>query len=149
MSDFMRDLYQEMILDHNRSPRNFGALEEANRQAEGFNPLCGDQVTVFLLVKAGRIEDIRFDGVGCAISTAAASIMTQELKGLTENEAEALFGTYNQLIRGEGDFDMDELGRLAVFGGVSEYPARVKCASLCWHTAKAALQDSDKAVTTE
>lgn len=149
MSDLLRDLYQEFILDHNRSPRNFGELSHSNRCAEGFNPLCGDQVKVYLQVEDGVIEDIRFTGTGCAISTAAASVMTEVLKGRSEEEAQVLFSDYHALVTGEAEADLDELDKLAAFAGVAEFPARVKCASLCWHTLKAALRNEGDFVTTE
>lgn len=145
----LRDLYQEVILDHNRHPRNFGGLEEANREADGFNPLCGDKIQVHLLVADGRIQDIRFEGSGCAISTASASVMTETLKGKTVEEAEALFQTFHDLVTGKTEGDLDSLGKLAVFAGVSEFPVRVKCATLCWHTTHAALEQSADAVSTE
>ena len=146
MSD-LRDLYQEVILDHNRRPRNFGELPAANRRAEGHNPLCGDQITLFLDVADGTIRDLAFQGSGCAISTASASIMTEALKGRTVEEARALFHGFHELVtRGAGDAD---LGKLAVFGGVREYPMRVKCATLAWHTLKAALDQQDRPVNTE
>jgi nitrogen fixation protein NifU and related proteins len=151
MSD-LRDLYQEVILDHTRRPRNFGTLPAANHQAEGNNPLCGDQVTVFLDLSDGRIRDVAFQGAGCAISTASASLMTEALKGKTVEEARRLFHVFQDLVTtgaGEGD---PELGKLAVFTGVREYPMRVKCATLAWHTLLAALaEDSqkDQPVSTE
>ena len=141
----LRDLYQEVILDHNRRPRNFGALPSANHQAEGYNPLCGDKVTVFLDLEGGRdgprIRDIAFQGAGCAISTASASLMTEALKGRTAEEARAIFHGFHGLVTtGEGE-DSDELGKLAVFSGVREFPMRVKCATLAWHTLLAALDE--------
>ena len=143
------DLYQEVILDHNKKPRNFRRLEDANRTAEGFNPLCGDQITVYLVVQDGLIRDIAFQGSGCAISKASASLMTSSLKGKSEREAEALFGRFHDLVTSDAPADSDALGKLAVFSGVREFPARVKCASLCWHTLRAALQHADKPATTE
>lgn len=138
----LRDLYQEVILDHNRRPRNFGALPSANHQAEGYNPLCGDKVTVFLdLEEDGRIRDVAFQGSGCAISTASASLMTEALKGRTAEEARALFHDFHGLVTtGEGE-GSEELGKLAVFSGVREFPMRVKCATLAWHTLLAALDE--------
>jgi nitrogen fixation NifU-like protein len=150
MSD-LRDLYQEVILDHNRRPRNFGRLENANRKADGFNPLCGDKLTVYLRLADGRISDIRFDGSGCAISKASASMMTAELKSKTSEEAEALFRRFHRMVTGEapeGDHPED-LGKLAVFSGVREFPVRVKCASLPWHTLHAALSSEPTPVSTE
>lgn len=146
MSD-LRDLYQEIILDHNRHPRNFGPLATANRQAEGHNPLCGDRVTVYLDVEDGRIANIAFEGAGCAISTASASLMTEALKGRRVEEARDLFHGFHELVTtGE---DGEDLGKLAVFTGVREYPMRVKCATLAWHALMAALEAKDLPVTTE
>jgi len=145
----LRDLYQEVILDHNRRPRNFGPLPAANRQAEGYNPLCGDKVTVFLDVEDGRIRDVSFQGSGCAISTASASLMTEALKGRTVEAARELFDGFRELVTtGEGE-GSPELGKLAVFSGVREFPMRVKCATLVWHTLLAALDEKDQPVSTE
>ncbi len=132
----LRDLYQELIVDHNKSPRNFGVLTDANHQAHGYNPLCGDKVTVYLRIDDDRIADLRFDGAGCAISTASASLMTQAVKGKTVAEAEALFRDFHAMVTGE---DLrpelaEQLGKLAVLAGVREFPSRVKCATLAWHT---------------
>jgi len=146
MSD-LRDLYQEVILDHNRRPRNFGPLPAANRQAEGHNPLCGDRVTVYLDVEGDRIQGVSFEGAGCAISTASASLMTEALKGLSVEEARTLFHAFHVLVT-QGD-EGEDLGKLAVFTGVREYPMRVKCATLAWHTLMAALDAKDQPVTTE
>jgi nitrogen fixation NifU-like protein len=146
MSD-LRDLYQEVILDHNRRPRNFGPLPAANRRAEGHNPLCGDRVTVYLDVEGDRIRDVSFEGAGCAISTASASLMTEALKGLSLEEARTLFHGFHELVT-KGD-EGEDLGKLAVFTGVREYPMRVKCATLAWHTLMAALDAKDQPVTTE
>ncbi len=148
MSD-LRELYQEVILDHNKRPRNFGKLDEATRKAEGYNPLCGDQVTVYMKLADGVIQDISLEGSGCAISKASASLMTSVLKGKTEAEAEAVFEQFHDLVTGESEPDPEELGKLAVFSGVREFPARVKCASLAWHTLHAALHAQDEPVTTE
>ena len=148
----LRDLYQEVILDHNKKPRNFGALPDANRHADGHNPLCGDQISVSLKLNGDTIEDIRFEGQGCAISKASASMMTAELKGKTLAEAETIFGTFHEMVAGPEELEEDEieaLGKLAVFSGVREYPARVKCASLAWHTLHAALENEATPVTTE
>jgi nitrogen fixation NifU-like protein len=145
----LRDLYQEVILDHNRNPRNFGPLEEADRNADGHNPLCGDRITVRVKLDGDKIADIRFEGSGCAISTASASVMTETLKGKTLEEAKELFTRFHDLLTGKADADPAALGKLAVFSGVSEYPVRVKCATLCWHTAQAALAGDGAAVTTE
>jgi nitrogen fixation protein NifU and related proteins len=149
MSDSLRDLYQEVILDHNRRPRNFGPLPEANRQAEGYNPLCGDRVTVFLDVEDGRIRDVRFEGAGCAISTASASLMTEALKGLSVEDARQLFHDFHELVTTGAGEGSPELGKLAVFGGVREFPMRVKCATLAWHTVLAAVEGKGQPVSTE
>ena len=149
MSD-LRDLYQEVILDHYRQPRNFGKLAGANRSAEGFNPLCGDQLTLHLKVIDGVIDDVRFEGTGCAISTASASLMTQVLKGKTEEEAQALFeGVHALLTTGHGADSAVPLGKLEVLSGVREFPMRVKCATLAWHTLQAALHNEARPVSTE
>ena len=150
MSD-LRELYQEVILDHNRNPRNFGVLENANRDAEGHNPLCGDRVNVYLRVEGDRIEDISFQGSGCAISTASASLMTESLKGKTLQEARELFQGFHELVTtgGAGNENTERLGKLAVFSGVREYPIRVKCATLAWHAVQAALIQKDHPVSTE
>jgi nitrogen fixation NifU-like protein len=146
----LRELYQELILDHGRRPRNFKPLDEANRTAEGFNPLCGDKVKIYVKVDGDAIEDISFQGSGCAISTASASIMTETLKGKTRGEAEELFETFHDLVTGEAaKLDSPELGKLAVFSGVSEFPIRVKCATLSWHTLRAALKENGEVVSTE
>jgi nitrogen fixation NifU-like protein len=140
----LRDLYQEVILDHNRRPRNFGPLPAANHQAEGYNPLCGDKVTVFLDVEDGRIRDLAFQGSGCAISTASASLMTEALKGRSVEEARELFHDFHEMVTTGAGEGSPELGKLAVFGGVREFPMRVKCATLAWHTLLAALEEEDK-----
>ncbi len=145
----LRDLYQEVILDHNRRPRNFGPLPEANRQAEGYNPLCGDKVTVFLDVEDGRIAGVSFQGSGCAISTASASLMTEALAGRTVAEARELFQDFHDLVTTGAGEGSPELGKLTVFGGVREFPMRVKCATLAWHTLLAALEAKDQPVSTE
>jgi len=144
-------LYQEVVLDHSRKPRNFRALEGANRKAEGYNPLCGDKVTIYLRLEDGRVADISFQGSGCAISTASASILTETLKGKTEQEVEDLFERFHDLVTGESRDESDEpdLGKLEVFSGVSEFPARVKCATLSWHTLRAALKGQGGQVSTE
>ena len=150
MSD-LSELYQEIILDHNKKPRNFLKLEDANRKAEGYNPLCGDQITVYLLLEEGVIRNISFQGIGCAISKASASLMTSAVKGKTEAEAEDLFHKFHGLVTSDGTTEADaaELGKLAVFAGVREFPARVKCASLAWHTMRGALVGKRDPVTTE
>lgn len=146
MSD-LRDLYQEVIIDHGRQPRNFGPMPEANRNADGFNPLCGDKLTLHLQVSDGVIRDARFEGAGCAISTASASLMTEALRGKTEAEAEALFGSFQALITGADP--AADVGKLTVLAGVREFPSRIKCATLAWHTLRAALADQPRPVTTE
>jgi nitrogen fixation protein NifU and related proteins len=148
----LTDLYRDVILDHNRRPRNFGPLEQANALAEGFNPLCGDRLTVRLNLADDRIENIRFEGQGCAISTASASLMTEAVKGKTRGEALALFDRVHRLLTDDAA-GAEDLGKLAALSGVREYPARVKCASLCWHTLASALKSPDPqavpAVSTE
>ena len=148
MSD-LGDLYQEVILDHNKRPRNFQRLEGANRKAEGFNPLCGDQITVYLLLEGDLIKDIAFQGSGCAISKASASMMTSAVKGKTRSEGEALFAKVHKMLTGAASGDPEELGRLAALSGVCNFPARVKCASLAWHTLRAALEAKENPVSTE
>jgi len=149
MSD-LRDLYQEVILDHNRRPRNFGVLEDANRRAVGHNPLCGDRLTLHVKVEADRVVDVAFEGSGCAISKASASMMTDSVKGRTVAEIDALFrGFHDMVTSAPGTAAGPQLGKLAVFAGVAEYPTRVKCASLAWHTLEAALHHPDSVVTTE
>jgi len=147
----LRDLYQDVILDHNKRPRNYGPLEDADRDAEGYNPLCGDRFTVHVKLDGDKISDIRFEGSGCAISTASASVMTEMLKGKTIQEARVLFESFHDLVTGkaEGKTDLATLGKLAVFSGVSEFPVRVKCATLSWHTTQAALEQSGDTVSTE
>ena len=142
------ELYQEIILDHSKRPRNLGRLEDATATAEGFNPLCGDKLTLALRLKDDVIQDVRFVGCGCAISTASASLMTEVLKGRTKQDAEKLFERFHQLLTNEAA-QADDLGKLAVFSGVREFPARVKCATLAWHTMKAALEHSREKVSTE
>lgn len=149
MSD-LRDLYQEVILDHGRNPRNLGKIEGA-RSAQGHNPLCGDLVTVYVVVEDDVIRNVTFEGSGCAISMAAASMMTQALEGKTLAEAQGLFERYREVVTGRADPDRgtEDLGKLAVFEGVSEFPVRVKCATLAWHTLKAALEETSEPVSTE
>jgi nitrogen fixation protein NifU and related proteins len=137
------DLYRDVILDHNRRPRNFGTLESADASVEGFNPMCGDRLTVRLKMDQDKISDIRFEGQGCAISTASASMMTEAVKGRTRAEALRLFDRVHELLTDDAAPPADELGKLAALSGVREYPARVKCASLCWHTLASALRASD------
>lgn len=150
MSD-LRDLYQQVILDHYRAPRNFGALEPVSSCAEGYNPLCGDQVKVYLRTECGRIDGLSFEGVGCAISTASASLMTEAVRGLERNEAEALLASFLALMTGDGEANAEvDLGKLEVLSGVKDYPVRIKCATLAWHALRAALEGSDsEAVSTE
>jgi nitrogen fixation NifU-like protein len=145
----LRELYQEVILEHSKKPRNYRVMESANHKAEGFNPLCGDHYTVYVDVKDGSIQDISFQGTGCAISRASASMMTQSLKGKTTDEAEDIFSKFHDLVTGHGTSRGEELGKLTVFAGVSEFPVRVKCASLAWHALHAALQGKEQAVSTE
>ncbi len=147
----MRELYQELILDHNKKPRNRRAMADATADADGFNPLCGDKIHVFVKVEGDRIADVSFDGIGCAISTASASLMTTSLKGKTLAEAREIFERFHAMVTGEpgAPVDEDALGKLAVFQGVCEFPVRVKCATLAWHTLKAAIERSGDAVTTE
>jgi nitrogen fixation NifU-like protein len=146
MSD-LTDLYQEVILDHNRRPRNFRVLENATHQAEGHNPLCGDKVEVFLTVDGDVITDVGFQGSGCAISRASASLMTDCLKGCPVADACALFDRFHKMVTTPPDVDVEDLGKLSVLAGVREFPVRVKCASLAWHTLKAALDRAQKAST--
>jgi nitrogen fixation NifU-like protein len=148
MMEELRELYQEFILDHGKNPRNFRVPEGANRSAEGYNPLCGDRITVNLRLVGDVIEDIGFQGQGCAISTAAASTMTEALMGHTVSEARDLMERYLEVVKG-GEGDLEALDKLAVFAGVSEFPMRVKCATLAWHTLTAAMDGKDTTVTTE
>jgi nitrogen fixation protein NifU and related proteins len=148
MSSALDELYQEVILDHNRRPRNFRTIEEG-RHAEGYNPLCGDRLTVYLRIQGDRIQDASFQGSGCAISKASASLMTDIVKGKTIAEAEALFERFHRLITRSVDDPVDDLGKLSVFAGVRQYPARVKCASLAWHTLRAATDARNEVVSTE
>jgi len=150
MSD-LRELYQDLIIDHSKRPRNFRVLESANHTSEGYNPLCGDKVTVFLELEHGRVKNVSFQGSGCAISTASASVMTESVKGKTLAEVETLFEVFHNLVTGKPPAagNTPELGKLAAFSGVSEFPVRVKCATLAWHTLHAALQDKGEPVSTE
>jgi nitrogen fixation NifU-like protein len=149
----LNDLYRDVILDHNRRPRNFGGLDSADASVEGFNPMCGDRLTLRLKLNDDTISDIRFEGQGCAISTASASLMTEAVKGKRREEALALFERVHQLLTDDAAPVPSELGKLAALSGVREYPARVKCASLCWHTLASALKAADlkslPAVSTE
>lgn len=143
-------LYQDLILDHNRAPQNFRAMEDANRRVEGVNPLCGDRLTIWLKVEDGVIKDATFQGSGCAISKASASLMTSAVKGKTREAAEALFDRFRRLVSGSMEpAEAESLGKLVVFSGLSEFPIRVKCASLSWHALKAALNEPDTVVSTE
>ncbi len=143
-------LYQDLILDHNRAPQNFRPMEDANRRVEGVNPLCGDRLTIWLKVEGGVIKDATFQGSGCAISKASASLMTSAVKGKTREEAEALFERFRRLVTGSMETaEAETLGKLVVFSGLSEFPIRVKCASLSWHALKAALNEPDTVVSTE
>lgn len=149
MSD-LRDLYQEVILDHNRSPRNFGRLDGADLSADGHNPLCGDRLSVTVKLNGDRVSDVRFEGAGCAISKASASLMTEGVKGRTLDELPRLFDRFHRLVTDRtAPVDDAELGKLAVFAGVRDYPARVKCAVLAWHTLRAALDEGGEVVSTE
>jgi len=147
----LRELYQSVILDHNKKPRNFGEPGTANRRAEGHNPLCGDDVTVHLTVENGVIVDVGFEGQGCAISTASASLMTEAIKGRSTSEVNAIFDGFHALVTTSPseEVDAENLGKLTVFSGVREFPMRVKCATLCWHTMRSALGESGENVTTE
>jgi nitrogen fixation protein NifU and related proteins len=147
----LTDLYQEVILDHNRSPRNFGALPDATRTADGHNPLCGDRLRLYIKLDGNRIDDVKFEGAGCAISKASASLMTEAVRGKTVDEARVIFDQFHELVTGgrEADLDDEVLGKLAVLGGVREFPVRVKCASLAWHTLKSALAGEDIVAKTE
>jgi nitrogen fixation protein NifU and related proteins len=148
VTDDLRDLYQEVILDHYKNPRNYGALPAADRTAEGNNPLCGDHLTLFLKIDGDRVSDVRFEGSGCAISKASASLMTLAVKGKTETEVEDVFQRFHKMVTGDASH-ASGLGKLAALAGVSEFPVRVKCASLAWHTLKAALKGAKVPVSTE
>jgi nitrogen fixation NifU-like protein len=146
----LSELYQEVILDHNKKPRNFYKLEGANRHAEGYNPLCGDQITVFAKLNGDLIEEVSFQGSGCAISKASSSMMTSSIKGKTKREIEALYEKFHQMVTGKPHSPVPpELGKLAVFSGVCEFPSRVKCATLAWHTLRAALEGKGETISTE
>ena len=145
----LRDLYQEVILEHSKAPRNFRELPAANHKAEGYNPLCGDHFKLYLDLDGDVIRDIAFQGSGCAISKASASMMTQSVKGKSKQDAERLFSEFHKLVTGQANSDHTEMGKLGVFAGVSEFPVRVKCATLAWHTLHAALEGKQDAVSTE
>lgn len=146
MSD-LTELYQEVILDHNKRPRNFRVIDRPSHQAEGFNPLCGDRLNLFLQVDGERITDVAFQGAGCAISKASASLMTDEVKGRSVAEARELFDRFHRMVTTSPDRDVEDLGKLSVLAGVREFPVRIKCASLAWHTLKAALENAGRAST--
>jgi nitrogen fixation protein NifU and related proteins len=150
MSD-LRDLYQEVILDHNKRPRNFRQMDDAGRRAEGYNPLCGDKLTIYLKIDGDVVREVAFQGSGCAISKASASLMTDVVKGKTLPQVQELFARFHDMVTTPPDVEVDveALGKLAVFAGVREYPVRVKCASLAWHTLQAAVQAKDEVVSTE
>ena len=149
MSSF-NELYQEILLEHNSKPRNFRKLDDPNRTAEGYNPLCGDQITLYLKVDGNQIDDVGFQGVGCAISRANASMMTQSIKGKSLAEADQVFEAFHTMITSPGaELDYDTLGDLETLSGVNEYPTRIKCAVLAWHTMRSALRDGGQTVTTE
>jgi nitrogen fixation NifU-like protein len=151
MSD-LQGLYQEVILDHSKKPRNYRVLEGADYHAEGYNPLCGDRVTVYVKLDGNRIADVSFQGSGCAISTSSASLLTETLKGKTLDETDKLFEKFHALVTGETNGNQAgdvPLGKLAVFSGVAEFPVRVKCATLAWHTLRSALKGEERTVTTE
>lgn len=149
MSD-LRELYQQVILDHNKNPRNFHDMPDATNRVDGYNPLCGDHYTIFLKRDGDTIKDVSFTGSGCAISKASASVMSSTLKGKSKGEADRLFETFHRLVTGDqSGLSAADLGRLAAFSGVSEFPARVKCATLAWHTLRSALEGRDEKVSTE
>jgi nitrogen fixation NifU-like protein len=145
----LSDLYQEVILDHNRRPRNFRAIEDPTRRQEGYNPLCGDRLTLYVALEGDRIRDVSFQGSGCAISKASASLMTEALKGKTVEEARALFARFHEMVTSPPESEVPDLGKLAVLAGVREFPTRVKCASLAWHTLNAAVAGGEGTVSTE
>ena len=147
----LRDLYQELVIDHSKRPRNFHKLEGANITAQGYNPLCGDRVTIYLKFENGRVQDIAFEGTGCAISTASTSMMTEAMKGKTKEEAEAAFERFHDLVTGVYQRQASDppLGKLEVFCNVSDYPVRVKCATLAWHTLRSALEGTGDTISTE
>ncbi|MDR3626012.1 MAG: SUF system NifU family Fe-S cluster assembly protein [Ignavibacteriaceae bacterium] len=151
MDTELRELYQQVILDHNKSPRNFKKLENANHTAEGYNPLCGDKINLYLVIEDNVVKDVSFQGSGCAISKASASLMSSIVKGKTKEEAEQIFVKFHDLVTGKltDEAAIEELGKLAVFAGVRDFPARVKCASLAWHTLISALKDEQNVVSTE
>ncbi|MEX1129643.1 MAG: SUF system NifU family Fe-S cluster assembly protein [Vicinamibacterales bacterium] len=143
----LNELYQEVILDHNKRPRNFRTIEQASHHAEGHNPLCGDRLSLYVQVAGDRIDDVAFQGSGCAISKASASLMTDAVKGQTVEAAQALFERFHQMVTTPPDQPVENMGKLSVLAGVREFPVRVKCASLCWHTLKAALERKEETTT--
>ena len=146
----LRELYQEVIIDHAKQPRNYGRLLEANHKKEGFNPLCGDKLTLYIVEHDGKIEKIHFEGSGCAISMASSSLMTEAMKGKSRVEIDLIFNDFHQLVTQGHNVDLEKkLGKLAILAGVAEFPARVKCATLAWHTLKAAIADDPNIVSTE
>jgi nitrogen fixation protein NifU and related proteins len=145
----LKDLYRDVIVDHNRHPRNFGRLDPADAAAEGYNPLCGDRLTMYVNLAGDRVSDVKFEGSGCAISVASASLLTEAVRGRTRADVEALIADVHELLTVDSGKDPMRLGKLAALQGVREFPARVKCASLCWHTLKAALDHAERPVTTE
>lgn len=146
----LKELYRDVIVDHNRQPRNFGSLVPADTQAEGYNPLCGDRLTLYVNLDGDRIREVKFEGSGCAISVASASLLTEAVRNKSRAEVAALFADIHKLLtQQDADVDLTRLGKLAALSGVREFPARVKCASLCWHTLNAALERAAKPVTTE
>ena len=153
MSFDLRDLYQQTIVDHNKSPRNYGKMEDSTHRAEGHNPLCGDQIELFLKIKEDRIADVKFVGKGCAISTASASLLTEEIRGKTVREVRQLFEKFHNMLTRENPQkaipEIEDMGKLVVFAGVAEYPARIKCATLAWHALIAALENKEQPVSTE
>ncbi len=150
MSSDLNDLYQQVIVDHSKRPRNFRTIEHATKKVDGYNPLCGDKVTIFLKLDGDVVQDISFQGAGCAISTASASLLTEALRGKTLSDAEKLFESFHDLVTGlQPSHEEPKLGKLAAFSGVCDYPTRVKCATLAWHTLRAALKGEGKPVSTE
>ncbi len=150
MSSDLRELYQQVIVDHSKRPRNFRVIEHATQKVDGYNPLCGDKITLYLTLEGDVVRDISFQGAGCAISTASASLLTEALKGKTLADAEALFESFHDLVTGlQPEHEEPKLGKLAAFSGVCDYPTRVKCATLAWHTLRAALKGEGKTVSTE
>lgn len=146
----LKDLYQEVIVDHNRSPRNFGELKDADRTIEGYNPLCGDKLNLYIKFDGEHISDVKFDGSGCAISVASASLMTEAMKGKTKTDAEHIFNDFHELLTARDmPADVEKLDKLAALAGVRDYPTRIKCATLCWHTLHSALEGKEEPVTTE